>query len=74
MDAYNNGLVEALTCDGCPQGSLISSDQDTLNEMMDSMGGKALEKPIGPKIAGWDCGQYPPFISGDTCDVHHQGS
>ena len=71
MDAYNNGLVAALTCDGCPPGSLVSADHDTLDGMMESMGGAALEKPVGPRIgAEWQPCQYPAFISGDTCDAH----
>jgi len=67
VDAYNNGLVTALTCDGCPPGSLVSADQDTLDGMMDSMAGKALEQPSGPRMgAKWEPCQYPAFVSGDT--------
>ena len=71
MDAYNNGLVTALTCEGCPPGSLVSADHAMLDDMMDSMGGDHLEKPAGPKMKteDWYSCQYPGFISGDNCDV-----
>ena len=71
VDAYNNGLVTALTCDGCPPGSLVAADQDNrMEEMMDSMRGDHLDQPAGPSIGSdWEPCQYPDFISGDSCPM-----
>ena len=71
VDAYNNGLVTALTCEGCPPGSIVGADRTrrSADRPPAKVDTKMVEKAPIVSIDTWEPCQYPSFLTGQGCPM-----
>ena len=65
MDAYNKGLVESLSCEGCPPGSLVQPDKKPKSSQDVKMvaGDQKSTNATKTDLETWDPCNYPTFLA-----------